>query len=69
MIELYLVIEQYNEDMWPTFTKFETEKEAIEYLNSVGYIEFDEGFEQNDGIRFKRSEIDYNTAFIVYIEQ
>ncbi|TCJ00962.1 hypothetical protein [Cytobacillus praedii] len=64
---MYLVIEQYNENMEPTFTKFRGKKKALLCLKEQGYTEFDEPFEQNDGIKYSRSEIDYNTAFLVEI--
>lgn len=60
---MYLVIEQ---DMRPIFTKFNEERNAVVYLKQQGYKDF-EKFEDSDGIEWSRSEIDYNTAFIVKI--
>lgn len=63
---MYLVIEQYNENMSPSFSKFEEKRNALDYLKMQGYRDFEE-FEDNDGIKYTRAEIDYNTAFIVKV--
>lgn len=64
---LYLIISLYNEDLNPHIEQFKTRSAALEYLEQLGYEEFDEPFEQNNGIKYTRSEVDFNTAFLIEI--